>query len=163
MYIYIAKNDTRTFRCEVELPCLLDCSETSQRKPPPILYKVYKATKFIRISAGTFDATHLWLRFPDIIFLFNLMFCVKLEGYCRIIFSLNMYAVSRPQWSRGLRRGSAAARLLGLWVRILPGPRISVSCECCVLSGGVPCEGLITRPEEPNRVFVCLCVIVRPR
>ena len=31
--------------------------------------------------------------------------------------------------------GSAAASLLGLWVRILPGERISRSCECCVLSG----------------------------
>jgi hypothetical protein len=28
---------------------------------------------------------------------------------------------SRSQWPRGLRRRSAAARLLGLWVRIQPG------------------------------------------
>ena len=28
---------------------------------------------------------------------------------------------SRSQWPRGLRRGFAAARLLRLWVRILPG------------------------------------------
>jgi hypothetical protein len=34
-----------------------------------------------------------------------------------------------------LRRGSAAARLLGLWVRIPPGAWLSVSCDCCVLSG----------------------------
>jgi hypothetical protein len=33
----------------------------------------------------------------------------------------------------GLRRGSAAARLLGLRVRILPGAWMSVSGECCVL------------------------------
>ena len=37
--------------------------------------------------------------------------------------------------ARGLRRGSAAARLLGLRVRIPPGPWMSVSYECCVLSG----------------------------
>jgi hypothetical protein len=37
------------------------------------------------------------------------------------------------QRPRGLRRGSAAARLLGLWVRIPPGAWMSVSCECCVL------------------------------
>ena len=35
----------------------------------------------------------------------------------------------RSQW---LRRGSAAARWLGLRVRIPPGSWMSVSCECCV-------------------------------
>ena len=40
----------------------------------------------------------------------------------------------RTQWPRGLRRWSAAARLLGLRVRIPPqGAWMSVSCECCVL------------------------------
>ena len=39
----------------------------------------------------------------------------------------------RSQWPRGLMRGSAAARSLGLWVRILPGAWMSVCCEfvCC--------------------------------
>ena len=58
----------------------------------------------------------------------------------------------RSQWPRGLRRGSAAARLLGLWVRIPPGAWMSVSCECCVLSGRGLCVGLITRPEESYRM-----------
>ena len=40
----------------------------------------------------------------------------------------------RSQWPRGLRRRSAAARLLGLWVRIPPKAWIFVCCECCVLS-----------------------------
>jgi len=31
------------------------------------------------------------------------------------------YPSCRSQWPRGLRRGSAAARLLRLWVRIPPG------------------------------------------
>ena len=35
----------------------------------------------------------------------------------------------------GIRRRSAAARLLRLWVRIPPGAWMSVCCECCVLSG----------------------------
>jgi hypothetical protein len=39
----------------------------------------------------------------------------------------------RFRWSRGLRRGSAAARLLGLRVRIMPGAWMYVSCECCVV------------------------------
>jgi len=34
--------------------------------------------------------------------------------------------IQRSQWPRGLRRGSAAARLLTLWVRIPPGERLSV-------------------------------------
>ena len=40
----------------------------------------------------------------------------------------------RSQWLRGLRRGSAAARLLGLRVRISLGAWMSVPSECCVLS-----------------------------
>jgi hypothetical protein len=32
------------------------------------------------------------------------------------------------------------------------GHGISVSCECCVLSGRGLCVGLITRPEESYRV-----------
>jgi len=31
-------------------------------------------------------------------------------------------------------------------------PAISVSCDCCVLSGRGLCDGLITRPEESYRM-----------
>ena len=58
-----------------------------------------------------------------------------------------------PQWPRGLRRRSAAARLLRLWVRIPLGPWMFVCCECCVLSGRGLCDGLITRPEESYRLW----------
>jgi hypothetical protein len=54
----------------------------------------------------------------------------------------------RSQWPRGLRRGSAAAGLLGLWVRIPPEAWMFVPCDCCVLSGTVLCFRLITRPEQ---------------
>jgi len=47
---------------------------------------------------------------------------------------LDLRSRSRSQSPRGLRRRSAASRLLRLWVRILPGAWISVCCECCVLS-----------------------------
>ena len=57
---------------------------------------------------------------------------------------------SRSQWPRGLRRRSAASRLLRLWDRIPPGAWMFVCCECCVLSG--LCDGLITRPEESYRL-----------
>jgi len=61
--------------------------------------------------------------------------------------------MGRPQWPRVVRHGSAAARLLGLWVRILPGVWMFVCCECCVLSGIGLCVGLITHPEESYRVW----------
>ena len=63
----------------------------------------------------------------------------------------------RPQWPRGLRRRSAAARLLRSWVRIPPGAWIFVCCDCCVLSGRGLCDELITRPEESYRLW---CVVV---
>jgi len=45
------------------------------------------------------------------------------------IFNLRLIRISssRSQWPRGLRRGSSAAHLLGLRVRIQPEPWMSVS------------------------------------
>ena len=43
-----------------------------------------------------------------------------------------VYSWRRCQWPSGLRRGSAATRLLGLLVRIPPGACMFVCCECCV-------------------------------
>jgi hypothetical protein len=62
----------------------------------------------------------------------------------------------RSQWPRVLRRRSAAARLLRLWVRIPPGVWTFVCCECCVLSGRGLCDELTPRPEESYR----LCCVV---
>jgi len=58
----------------------------------------------------------------------------------------------RAQRPRGLRRGSAATRLLGLWVRIPLEEWLSVCCECWVLSGRGLCERPITRPDKLYRV-----------
>jgi len=69
----------------------------------------------------------------------NIVRAIKLRG-------------SRSQWPRGLRRRSAAARLLRLWVRIPPGG-MDVCRECCVLSSIGLCVGLITRPEESYRLW----------
>ena len=63
---------------------------------------------------------------------------------------------SRSQWPRGLRRRSAAARLLRSWVRIPPKAWMFVCCECYVLSGRGLCDELITRPEESYRLW---CVV----
>ena len=59
----------------------------------------------------------------------------------------------RSQWPRGLRRKSAAARLLKLWFRIPPGAWKFVCFECCVLSGRGLCDELITRPEASYRLW----------
>ena len=64
---------------------------------------------------------------------------------------------SRSQWPRGLRRRSAAARLLRSWVRIPPGAWMFVCYECCVLSGRGLCDELITRQQESYRLW---CVVV---
>ena len=72
-------------------------------------------------------------------------------------FLLKQTVMRWSQWPSGLRRGSTAARLLGLRVRIPPGTRISVACECCVLSSRGPCDGPIPRPEESYRPW---CVTI---
>jgi len=64
---------------------------------------------------------------------------------------------SRSQWPPGLRRRSAADRLLGLWVPIPPRAWTFVCCEFCVLSGRGLCDELITRPEESYQMC---CVVV---
>jgi hypothetical protein len=54
---------------------------------------------------------------------------------------------------RGLRRGSASARLLGLWVLIPPEAWMSLFNKRCVLSYRGHCVGLIIRPEESYWVW----------
>jgi len=76
----------------------------------------------------------------------------KRTGMCKIQLKEEEITGCRSQWPRGLRRGSAAARLLRSWVRTPPGTWKSVCCECCVLSGRGLCDGLITRPEESYRL-----------
>jgi len=59
---------------------------------------------------------------------------------------------------RGLRRRSTAARLLRSWGRIPSGAWMFVCCKCCVLSGRVLCDGLITSPEDSYRLWrVVVC------
>jgi len=63
-----------------------------------------------------------------------------------------LFKMCRSRWPRGQSCGSAAACLLGLWVRVPPGPWMSVSCECCLLSGKGLCVWLIIRTGESYRV-----------
>ena len=69
-------------------------------------------------------------------------------------FYLAPYSSSLP---RGLRRRSAADRLLRSWVRIPPGSWMFLCCEFYVLSGRGLCDELITRPVESYRLW---CVVV---
>jgi hypothetical protein len=62
---------------------------------------------------------------------------------------------SQVQWPRRVRRGSAAACLLGLRVRLPSGALISVCFECCVSSGRGLCEGPIPPSEESYKGSVC--------
>ena len=85
--------------------------------------------------------------------------CLYKEVACKYLIiqdkSLHMVTakMGRSQWPCGLRRRSTAALLLRSWVRISPETRMSVSCDCCVLSGRGLCDGLITRPEECYRLI----------
>jgi hypothetical protein len=66
----------------------------------------------------------------------------------------------QSRWPRDLRRGSKADPLLGFWIRIPSEAWMSVTCECCVLSGRGLCGELIIRPEESYRLW---CVWVWSR
>jgi hypothetical protein len=84
-----------------------------------------------------------------------------LQAFC--ILGHVFHSCGRSQWPCGPRRGSTAARLLGLWIRIPPRAWMSVSCECCELSGRDLCDGLVPRSEESYRVWCVWSVIVKPR
>ena len=75
-------------------------------------------------------------------------------------FCINL--LGRSQWPRGLRRGSAAAGLLGLWVRIPPEAWMSVLIfVCCQVDVYASRRSLVQR--SPAECGVSLCVIMNPR
>jgi hypothetical protein len=68
---------------------------------------------------------------------------------------------SRSQWLRGLRRTSAAARLLGLWVWIPPAAWTSVYCECCVLWSAAICQAKVSDELWDSSKYRSCNVVVR--
>jgi len=77
--------------------------------------------------------------------------------------SNQIHSSCRSKWPRGLRSRSAAARLLGLWVRIPPGHgRLSVvSVVCCQVEVSATSWPLVQR--SPTDCGASLCVIYKPR
>jgi hypothetical protein len=71
-------------------------------------------------------------------------------------------SLHQSQWPRGLRRRSAAERLLGSWVRIPPVAWIFVSCEClcCQVEVSAKHRSLVQRSPTD---CVCLSVIKQRR
>jgi hypothetical protein len=63
------------------------------------------------------------------------------------IFSLFIKSTSRFRWPRGLRHRPAIARLMGLWVRILPGAWMFVV-NVVFCAGRGLCEWPISRSGE---------------
>jgi hypothetical protein len=71
---------------------------------------------------------------------------------------MSQYYIELSQWPLDLRRGSAAARLLRLWVRIPPGD-VNVCCEvvCCQVEVSATSCSLVQR--IPPDCGASLCVI----
>ena len=84
--------------------------------------------------------------------------CPNTEVIVRLIIHPSKSRNVGSQWPPILRRRSAAARLLKLWVRIPPGGGgyLSVVIVVCCQVRGV-CDELISRPEESFRLW---CLIV---
>jgi hypothetical protein len=74
----------------------------------------------------------------------------RYSGQPRTVYTRTNFDTCRSRWLRGLGRGFAAARLLGLRVRIPSETWMYVSCECS--------DGLITRPEKSYWMCVSLSV-----
>jgi hypothetical protein len=76
-----------------------------------------------------------------------------------IWWGVQIFKFCRFQWPRGLRRGSAAERLLGSWVRIPPGAWIFVSFECLCCQVEVSKTGRSLVQRSPPDCGVYLSVI----
>ena len=76
----------------------------------------------------------------------------------QVLIQLMLY-VTASEWPRGLRRGSATARLPELRVRIPSGTWMFFCFECCVLSGIGLCDGLIPCPEMFYECLSVVCVV----
>jgi len=96
--------------------------------------------------------------------LFMALLNLELRSWASVVFSLLVHQIisifggllngRRSQWPRVLRRASAAARLLGLWVRIPPVAWMFVCCDFCVLSVAVCTSGWSLVQRTPTECGV---------
>jgi hypothetical protein len=88
----------------------------------------------------------------------QLRFQVKLKMLCVSVTNIvGNTGANRSRWQRGLRRRSAAARLLRLWVLIPLGTWMFVCCEWCESSNRDLSDELIIRTEQS---YWAWCVVV---
>jgi hypothetical protein len=120
---------------------------------------IFRNNPLFTISYTSFESVCIFairlliaMSLTEYYFYFGLLLTLGTESGTIFIATSNIYE-SLYQWSCGLRRRSAVARLLGLWFRIPSGEWMSVCCEFCVLSGSGFCEGLITCQGESYRVW----------
>ena len=92
---------------------------------------IWEQTAIFPYTAALTD--FLWLRRS--VFTVRYGLNVKNLDYF-LVYKRLMANFSRSQWPRGPRRGSAAALLLRLWVRILPGVSSVVCCQLEVSASG---------------------------
>jgi hypothetical protein len=92
------------------------------------------------VSHSTADVTHL-----DWITLIMFSECLPCFIYWYVI-----HVCSRPQWPRGLRRGSAIFRLLGSWLRIPPGLLLFIWTANVFVPGG---RGTTVRHNTQNNTY----------
>ena len=82
--------------------------------------------------------------------------------FCYLYCLLHWDISDKDQWPRGLRRRSAAARLLRSWVRIPPGAcMFVVSAVCCQVEVSATSWSLAQR--SPTDCGASLCVIYKPQ
>ena len=63
----------------------------------------------------------------------------------------------QSQWPRGPRRGSAATRLLRLWIRMPPGAwMFVVSVVCCQLEVSATSWSLVLRSPTDRGASLCV-------
>jgi len=83
---------------------------------------------------------------------------IELITVINLLYNKVIYISRRSQWTRGLRRGSTAARLLRLWVRIPPGAWMSVLTVVC-WQVEVSTTGWSLVQRSPTDCDASLCVI----
>ena len=126
---------------------------------------------FVIISLPESFKSDLQCHVPFSCSLFYCICCVSRSVMALLVFRLNfrikfyflpsfLFLCRRSRWPRGLRRGSAAARLLGLRVRIPSGHGFLclMTVTCC--AGRAPCHVPVSCPVKFYRKQVCVCVCV---